>query len=241
MVFLCFSSDDRHSVVKSCLYHLKNYGIETWYDYHQLIIGDNKKKKNFESAINKCNYFIIIYSQNFFNSPCALIEEQLIFNEAEKRGITIFPLLYNLNFSELPSDYKSKIDALIYNEISNTSGALLAINQIITKILIDRLQCDALDLTPEINQDTLSDIQDSYIKKILTEYLRISSQNFNARIAILFSIFTYIDKSVSISIPYTLKKIMEYLFSFTYLDVTHNHKELIIAELVIIHCLKLIQ
>lgn len=45
MIFLCFSSGDRYSIVKSCLYHLKNYGYETWYDYHELILGDKKREK----------------------------------------------------------------------------------------------------------------------------------------------------------------------------------------------------
>ena len=75
MIFLCFSSGDRYSVVKSCLYHLKNYGYETWYDYHELILGDKKREKNFEKAIQACDYFIIIYSYNYLNSPCAINEE----------------------------------------------------------------------------------------------------------------------------------------------------------------------
>ena len=116
MIFLCFSSGDRYSIVKSCLYHLKNYGYETWYDYHELILGDKKREKNFIKAIQTCDYFIIIYSNNLLNSPCAINEESLIFAETYKREITIFPLLYNLKFDELPYEIQNRIENLIYNE-----------------------------------------------------------------------------------------------------------------------------
>lgn len=241
MVFLCFSSNERYSAAKSCLYHLKNYGIKTWYDYHQLILGDDKNKKNFEVAIKECNYFIIIYSKAFFQSRCAVEEETLIFKEAQKRNITIFPLLYNISFSELPLEYKTKIDKLIYNEISDKTGTIAPINQIISKILINNLGLDSLELTPEINENIISQINEPYLKKILIEYLNISYQNFNARIAILFCVFSYIKENNLINdVPYYLGKIISYLITFTHLDIQYNHKELIIAELVIIHCLNLI-
>lgn len=56
----------------------ENYGYETWYDYHELILGDKKREKNFEKAIQTCDFFVIIYSNNFLNSPCAVNEESLI-------------------------------------------------------------------------------------------------------------------------------------------------------------------
>lgn len=55
-MFICFSSADRYTVVKSCLYHLKNYGFTVWYDYHELILGDKKREKNFENAIKSNKY-----------------------------------------------------------------------------------------------------------------------------------------------------------------------------------------
>ena len=136
MIFLCFSSGDRYSIVKSCLYHLKNYGYETWYDYHELILGDKKREKNFEKAIQTCDFFVIIYSNNFLNSPCAVNEESLIFTESTKRNITIFPLLYNIKFTELPTDIQNKIENLIYNEITDSTGCIESVNQIVVKILL---------------------------------------------------------------------------------------------------------
>ena len=194
MIFLCFSSGDRYSVVKSCLYHLKNYGYETWYDYHELILGDKKQEKNFEKAIQTCDYFIIIYSNNLLNSPCAINEESLIFDETSKRDITIFPLLYNLKFDELPHEIQNRIENLIYNEITDATGCIEPVNQIIVKMLLEEMGYNEFDFTPSINYSLTQKINDAFLKSILLEYLNIAKENFNSRISFLYCIYKYISK-----------------------------------------------
>ncbi len=242
MVFLCFSSKERYTITKSYLYHLKNYGIPTWYDYHELILGDHKSEKNFESAIQRCKYFIIIYSKSFFKSPCAITEETIIFEEAKKRKISIFPILYNMQFNELPVEYQLKIENLIYNEITHKTGSISSVNQIVSKILIDKLSLSEVEPTPQISLETFCDINDDYLCDIFGEYLQISSDNFNARIAMLYCIFKYITLVLLHgNSPYYLIKIMDYLSSFTHLNIKYNHKELIIAELVVLHSIRLLK
>lgn len=241
MIFLCFSSKDRYSIVKSCLYHLKNYGYNTWYDYHELILGDKKREKNFIKAIRTCDYFIIIYSNSFLNSPCALNEESLIFAEALKRNIKIFPLLYNIKFSELPYDIQDKLENLIYNEITNTSGCIESVNQIVVKILLDEMGYDEFDFTPSINYELTRKTKDMFLKSILIEYLNISKENFNARISFLYCIYMYIvTNNVLENIPIHYSQTITYLINYTKLNIPYNHKELIIAELVIINLINLI-
>lgn len=234
-MFLCFSSGDRYTVAKSCLYHLKNYGIPVWYDYHELILGDKKREKNFEYAIKQNKYFIIIYSDNLFNSPCAVTEEENIFKQILDREIVIFPLLYKIKFYNLPVACQNKLENIIYNEVDDKTGTLSAINQIVTKILIDKLNLSSFDITPSLDFYDTSFINDSFLQTILYNYNNISKDNFNARISILFCIYQYIKNSYNIlpSLNY-ISKILEYLFKFTNLNVAYNHKELIIAELSII-------
>lgn len=241
MIFLCFSSCDRYSIVKSCLYHLKNYGYDTWYDYHELILGDKKREKNFEKAIQACDYFIIIYSRGFLNSPCAINEESLIFEEKSKRNITIFPLLYDIKFNELPNFIQIKIENLIYNEITDETGCIASINQIIVKILLDQMGYNEFDTTPSINYSFIQKCNDVYLKSILSEYLNISKENFNARISFLYCIYRYIEiNSLSKNIPTYYLQTITYLSHYTKLNIPYNHKEIIIAELVIINLLNLI-
>lgn len=241
MIFLCFSSQDRYSIVKSCLYHLKNYGYDTWYDYHELILGDKKREKNFEKAIQTCDYFIIIYSNNLLNSPCAVNEEALIYAEAAKRNVVIFPLLYNIKFSELPSETQDKIENLIYNEITDETGCIGPVNQIVVKILLDEMGYSESDFTPSIDSFLLNKIDDIFLKSILLEYLNISKENFNARISILYCVYKYITtNNVLENIPIHYSQTITYLSHYTKLNIPYNHKELIIAELIIINLINLI-
>lgn len=234
-MFLCFSSGDRYTAAKSCLYHLKNYGFEVWYDYHELILGDHKNEKNFEYAIKNNDYFIVIYSENFFSSPCAIKEEELIFLESKTRKVVIFPLLYGIKFSELPLSYQKKLDNLIYNEIDDNTGTLNSVNQIIAKILIDKINSSEFDITPILSSRNTQNITDTYIKNLLTCYGDIDKSNFNARISILFSISRYIELNCMFDKRNSwLFKILQYLFKFTNLSIEYNHKEIIIAELAII-------
>ncbi len=61
--------------------------------------GDNNTYQQY--AIKNNEYFLILYSNNLFKSPCAIEEEKRIFNELNTRTITIFPMLYNIKFTEL--------------------------------------------------------------------------------------------------------------------------------------------
>ena len=63
-IFLGFAAKDRYTVAESLLYHLENYGVPVWYDRHDLIIGDNRQKENFEKGIIESKYAIIIFSEN---------------------------------------------------------------------------------------------------------------------------------------------------------------------------------
>lgn len=241
MIFLCFSSQDRYSVVKSCLYHLKNYGYDTWYDYHELILGDKKHEKNFVKAIQSCEYFIIIYSNNFFNSPCAVNEETLIYDEAKKRNIVIFPLLYDIKFNELPLKVQGKIKNLIYNEITHETGCISSVNQMVIKILLDEMHYNEFDFTPSINSILIKKVDDIFLKSILSEYLNISKENFNARISILYCAYKYIEtNNVLDDIPIHYSQTINYLVHYTKLNIPYNHKELIMAELIIINLIRLI-
>lgn len=234
-MFMCFSSGDRYTAVKSCLYHLKNFGIPVWYDYHELILGDSKIEKNFEHAIKNNQYFLIIYSDNLFRSPCAMEEEKRIFDELNRRSITIFPLLYNIKFTDLPITYQTKLDKYIYNEIDDTKGTLSSINQIITKILIDKINKTTYDKTPNLTDYKIKSLTDDYIIQLIDLYNHIAKDNFNSRITMLYCIYYYIKSNYQIKpeISYVYQTI-EYLITFTKLNIKYNHKELIIAELSII-------
>ena len=71
-IFLGFAAKDRYTVAESLLYHLENYGVPVWYDRHDLIIGDNRQKENFEKGIIESKYAIIIFSENTEDCFCLI-------------------------------------------------------------------------------------------------------------------------------------------------------------------------
>ena len=36
-IFIGFAAEDRYDIVEPIVYHLKNYGIELWYDRHMIV------------------------------------------------------------------------------------------------------------------------------------------------------------------------------------------------------------
>ena len=56
-VFICFSAKDRYTIAEPIVHHLKNYGIDIWYDRYAMVLGDNRIEKNLKEGAENCNYF----------------------------------------------------------------------------------------------------------------------------------------------------------------------------------------
>ncbi len=224
MLFLCFSSGDRYSIVESVLYHLKNYGIKVWYDYHTLILGDDKIKENIDNGVEKSNYVIWILSPNFYNCECGHMELKSIKYLYEIGKIHIFPILYNVTASELPCEY-NWVKNLIYNELTDSTPSLPTCNQIVCKILKDEIESKKF-----VPLDTMIS-NDNYINILLKQYFRMDESNINSKITILYCIYEYICVQHRIEggvLPH--RRILEQLYKQTNLNLPITFKELIIAE-----------
>lgn len=51
MIFIGYSSKDRYTIVESMVFHLKNYGFNVWYDFHDMYLSDARFETNFEHGI----------------------------------------------------------------------------------------------------------------------------------------------------------------------------------------------
>ena len=61
-LFICFSAKDRYVIAQPIVYHLKNYGINVWYDRYEMIMGDDRFKKNIEEGAGKSKYAQLLHS-----------------------------------------------------------------------------------------------------------------------------------------------------------------------------------
>lgn len=228
MIFLCFSGKDRTKIVTSILYHLENHGFEVWFDNHQYIIGDDKVKK-YTDAIMSCEYAIVIYSENFPDSPGA-VEELAVIKERHQRGkMPIFPIFYNIPAIDVVGEYAWLCD-MIYNEVADHTGTLLTCNQIVCKYYEDKIK--KLGYQPIGNYTALSCgecFSCAYINRLLNLYENISASNINSKMSLLYCLALYLFE-VGPADMNLLKKSANYLFDTTRLDLPYNFKEIILLE-----------
>lgn len=227
MIFLCFSSKDRYTIVESVMYHLKNYGLSVWYDYHKLILGDNRDYKNLKEGIEQNNHAIIIVTNNIFDCVCANDEINVIHKQYIAGKIHVFPIFYKISAFELPSKYQW-LCRLIYNEVDDNTGTLLTCNQIILKYIMDKN--NMYNIKDLINYRKMS-FQDNFIIEMLSIYFEIDSDNINVRMLALFSVFKYLMcKYTSYTYPDYCIRTFRRLYDLTKLKLKIDWKELSILE-----------
>ena len=115
-IFLSYSHSDKH-IAQSVAAELQKNGIEVWYDKWEIKPGDSLIQKIFTEGLSKCDYFLILLSQNSLKSRW--VQEELDSALVKKiEGVTrVIPIL--LEKIEIPASIRSLlwIDLSInYNE-----------------------------------------------------------------------------------------------------------------------------
>ena len=63
-VFICFAAEDRYIIAEPIVHHLKNYGIDIWYDRYTMVLGDNRVEKNLKEGAENCKQCQILPSRH---------------------------------------------------------------------------------------------------------------------------------------------------------------------------------
>ena len=229
-LFICFSAKDRYDIVQPVVYHLKNYGIDVWYDRHEMVMGDDRLKKNIEEGAGKCEYALIILSQHTINSLCATEEIEVLKSRYYKKEVVIFPVLYELKPCDIPSKF-GWINNLIFKEVNRASGTLEICNHIACKITNDILDNCRYRTIKEIVSNNL--LLPSSVNSLLDKYTKIDNANLNSRIALLYATYLIIVESNRLildSLCEVPTKVFERLFTETLLNLTVDYRELWLLE-----------
>jgi len=231
-IFICLSSKDRKNVVESIMYHLADFGFALWYDRHKMLLGDRRNYKNFIEGIVQTNYAIIVMRNNAIESEGVAEEMEYLKEQYKLKLITIFPIFYKIEPEALPIKY-NWLTKLVYKELDEKSGTLLTCNHIITKILSDELKDCKHQTLNELLTNLETQNQDKFIFNILKSYLEISGQNHNARISILYSLYTYISNSIKRNdmFPQYYWKGFDRVFAHTKLNLETDLRETLILEI----------
>lgn len=230
MIFFCFSSKDRHSIVEALLYHIMNYELPVWYDRQQMLLGDNREYKNFTEGVDKASYFIIVLSPNSIASICANEEIELIRNRHIRNNIVVFPLFYNINACDIPDKY-SWMKQLVYKEIKKDEDVYSACNHIVCKVLMDELSKYKYSSLNHLYNVCKNIPLQSFVAEMINKYTAIDNNNYNSKIAILYSIYIFIKHSYTLStIPVYYYAGMDRLFDETRLNLEIDLREILIFE-----------
>lgn len=215
MLFIGYSNKDRYTIVEPILFHLKHFGLEIWYDFQDMFLGDDRYQTNFVHGIGSSTYIIFIISPNLFDSACAM--EELAFTKTliEKGNIVFFPVFYHFSPDKLPEDL-CWINNIIYNEVKSNSGSRYVAYQIAERVYRD----DQLTLPYQSMEIFLQNqcFQNDYIMRLLTSWINVDERNYGLRIGILYSLYQYL--------PYKMtkyNKAIEYLFSLLQMNEKPDH------------------
>lgn len=228
-LFVCFSAKDRYTIVQPIVYHLKNHGINVWYDRYEMVMGDNRYERNILEGAGKCKYALIILSENTDNSICASEEIRILESRYYKKDVTIFPVLYEMDPDNIPLKF-TWIKNLIFKEVTHSSGSLEVCNHIVCKITQDILSVYEYQSIAQIIHSNISIPKPAKI--LLKKYVKIDSANLNARISLLYAVYIiikseYIDENSFCEIPI---KTFEKLFTETLLNLLIDYRELWLLE-----------
>ena len=220
-IFLGYSHKDRYSIVESIIFHIKNYGFNVWYDFHDMFLSDNRETVNFGDGLEKSKYVVFIISENLFNSKCALEELDYARELYEKEKIRLFPIFYNFSPANLSSQY-SWLTKIIYNETTNKTGTLFVVNQILEKILYDSL--NEFKITSSEIASLAIKGHDKYLYNLLKTLGQLDLHNYNARLWILYSVYLYSINDINLELKYThCKQVVNRIFNLTSLNLEIDH------------------
>ncbi len=228
-VFICFAAKDRYEIVQPIVHHLKNYGVDIWYDRYEMVMGDDRFLRNIEEGAGKCKYALVVLSTNTINSVCATEEIKKLELRYLEDDVVVFPVLYELKPCNIPCEFEW-IRNLIFKEVDRTTGTLEICNHIACKITQDILSSCKYKTIPEIINADLPLLKP--IKSLLTKYAQIDNSNLNSRVALLYATYTVITSNDPLldllcQIP---KKSFEWLFTETLLNLTIDYREIWLLE-----------
>lgn len=230
MIFFCFSSKDRLQIVEAILFHITNYELPVWYDRYKMLMGDERNYKNFDDGVGQCGYAVTIVSPNAIKSVCAQEEIELIHNRYIAGKMTVFPIFYNLKVNNLPDNFQW-MNKLVYKELDASTDARSACNHIICRVLLDELEKYKIKTINEFLKLYESNSALSYIYKLITSYCRVSDDNRDAQIALLYSVCLYIREYYNLSgVPAFYYAGVDRLFDETRLHLPIDLRETLIFE-----------
>lgn len=229
-LFIAFAAEDRYAIAEPLVYHLKNYGVNVWYDRHSLLLGDNRVRKNLDDGARLSPYACIIISKHTVASRCAMEEISIIRKRYCEHDVIVFPVLYEFSPEDIPCDLYW-VKEVIYKEATRRSGTREICNHVACKISENMLMYHPVKSISDFM--TLLPTYASATRAILCSYEKIDHANLNSRISLLYAV--YIILTCASHFPnntevYFAQQVFNRLFSETQLNIAVDYREIWLLE-----------
>lgn len=230
-VFFCFSGKDRLLYAQSLNFHLKNLGIDVWYDYEKLLLGDDGDFVNIEEGVEQSKIFLLFISENLFKSTGAMLELEVIKNKVDKsQKIILIPILCEISSAQIPEKYMW-ISDYIYGEMTidiDTGTYDLSID------ILKRLLNETVKSVEKQNLLTLDNIKiDNYLESLIYFYNTTDKNYLSVRITLLYTMILYCVEKFNIQ-DNVINYASRFIFNKIKLNIQPVLKEVICMELILL-------
>ncbi len=157
-VFISFSGAAREEFAIKFLNLYNQYGINCWYDQHELFLGDDLKKTIIQKGIETAEYCILIINKTYLsrNWPCQ--EAIKLYEQLKgKKDSVIFPILLDITKEDIQN---SELNLLL-----NIKYQFLHTGQDITPVALQILNRIFHDIVEQSKFRTM-DIALHYFKRL---------------------------------------------------------------------------
>ncbi len=140
-IFISFSGPAREEYAIKFLNLFNKYGLNCWYDQHELLLGDELKLTIINEGINTANYCVLIINQSFLNRKWPCEEARLLYERFKnKKDCVIFPVLLDISKQDLKQSKVSFLLDIKYQFLKSGESIENIGLQIINRILNDVLK-----------------------------------------------------------------------------------------------------
>ena len=228
-VFFGFSGQDRLKYAQSLNFHLKNFGVDVWYDYEKIFLGDIGDFVNIEEGLNSSKTIILFFSKNLFQSSGALLELDEIKKRIDsKQNLVIIPVFCDNSIPQIPPKY-SWLLKYIYGELTESTGTYNLAIDVLKRLLYEKLKPVEYKNLLELSNLNLGD----FINNLIRIYMSIDKNNIHVRITILYIMISYLleKDSVTDKVAYFTSN---FIFNKIKLNLQISIQELICMESILI-------
>lgn len=142
-IFISFSGAAREDFAIKFLNFYKQYGLNCWYDQHELFLGDDLKETIIQKGIETANYCILIINKTYLSRRWPCEEAVKLYKRLEsKKEKAIFPILLDITKEDVKNSQLSFLLEIKY-QFLRTGESITRIGlQILNRIFHDiAMQC----------------------------------------------------------------------------------------------------